>query len=288
MPDNDWEHGLEALAHHAARTGPAGTAAGARARGDRRRRNQRAVTGALGVVLVGALGAGIAFGQTRGGQPPAPPADSGRPSPSATATTSPPPSSPPPKPSAPVTSASSAPRPTRQPVEPTRNGSDASAVFLGKRQILVQPVGDESTLAVGDNDQVGPSEDFGDAALFVLTPLEPGGSEYWIRTAKLRVGGEALCLALEVNDGTPRRVFATACDAGDHAQSFRFGEAGDNSEGEPTYTIRNGTGTYLTMDLRGELDPGGNGLVAQPVGDGQPDSTFLLVDRGKAALPSLD
>jgi hypothetical protein len=152
--------------------------------------------------------------------------------------------------------------------------------------MFILPVGNESTLAVGDSGRVGLSDDFGDPALFVITPITPGGTTYWIRTGRLRVGGEASCLAVQPNGSKPARVGTVACDASDAAQLFTFRDAGDNDEGKPTYTIRNGSRRYFVVDLLGELDPGGGGLVAQDRSS-PPDSTFLLVDQGAAQLPTI-
>jgi len=74
MSDRDLTARLEALADHAARAGTLGPAADVRRRGDQRRRTQQALTGALGAVVVVALGAGIAVGQRGPSRHPGPPA----------------------------------------------------------------------------------------------------------------------------------------------------------------------------------------------------------------------
>jgi hypothetical protein len=274
MPDDDWEYGLEALANHAKRTGQVGAAAAVRARGDRRRRNQQVVSGALGVVLIGALGAGIAFGQL--GRPqPAPPAETPGPVPSASV------------PPAPTVSSSTSPTPPRTSTEPPPKG-DANPVLGGDRQVFLLPMGSEATLGVGTGGRVGLSAGFGDEALFVVTPVSPDSTTYLIKTAKLREGGEASCLAVRTNGAKPMSVVTAACDVGAAAQLFEFVDSGNNAEGNPTFAIRNGERTYFVLDPLGEIDPGGGGLVAQDIGVETLDTAFLLVDQGKASLPNLD
>ncbi len=154
--------------------------------------------------------------------------------------------------------------------------------------MLILPDLSEATLAVGADGRVGLSEDFGDRALFVITPIAAGRETFWIRTATLRAGAEAWCLAVKQNGAEPMSVVTAGCDAADRAQSFTFGESGRNSEGNMRYTVGNGPNTYLVLDPEGEIDPGGGGLVARDIGDERPDTTFLLVDRGKASMPTLD
>jgi hypothetical protein len=130
MPDHDLDRDLAALARHAGRTGRLGTAADIRARGDRRRRNQRVASGALGLVLLGALGTGLAFGQA-GGPRPAPPGQPGQ---------------------------------SASPASPESILAGERQVHL---TVVQRPDG---VLAVGANDRVGLSADGGDRALFVLQP----------------------------------------------------------------------------------------------------------------------
>jgi len=83
MSDRDFTNRLSGLAENAARTGTLGPAADIRRRGDQRRRRQRTLTGVLSaVVLIGALGAGVAFGQHHSTSKLGPPAGSAASSPS--------------------------------------------------------------------------------------------------------------------------------------------------------------------------------------------------------------
>lgn len=139
----------------------------------------------------------------------------------------------------------------------------------------ILPPATEGTLGVSAARKVELSDAFDDKTLFVLTPL--GGDKYWIQTAKLRIGGEAYCLAVK---GTT--VQAVGCDAGAGNQQFRFRKTGE-TDGKPEYTIRTGTDTYIIVTDQG-------GVEAAQIGEGTPDidTPFLLPDKGKATLPSLD
>jgi hypothetical protein len=159
-------------------------------------------------------------------------------------------------------------------------------VLTGKRQFHLLPVGNEATLAVGAGNRVGLSDDFGDRALFVPMPTAPGSSKVLIKTGTLRKGGEAYCLEVTANGSRPLSVMATACDTRRVNQIFTFEPAG-RTEGKTTYGIRTGGGIYFKLDPQGELDPKGAGLVAQELGDGPLDTTFILVDKGASTLPDM-
>ena len=268
MPEPDLDTGLDALAAHAGRTGRLAPAGDIRARADRRRRRRYAATGALGVVLVGAFGVGIALAQPTAPHQPDPPAGS-----SATSASAPP---------------SSAPPSSRPPSStPSSPATTAGSVFSGTRQVYLLPVGSESTVGVEESGRLGLSDAFDDRDRFVLTPL--GDDKYWIRTATLRVGGEASCVAVQDADGGPGPVVTTACDAAAKNQRFLFRKTG-TAEGKPTYTIRTESDIYLVQDPQGQLSPNGTGVVATYIGEGTPDidTPFLLPDQGKASLPKLD
>jgi hypothetical protein len=152
------------------------------------------------------------------------------------------------------------------------------------------PKNSESGLGVLDDGKVGLSEAFDDTALFVLTRTSRSADTYWIRTAKIRKGGEALCLSAKLgNGGTPAPVTTAACDAGATDQLFRFRRTG-SAEGKPAYTIRTGRDTYIIQDPTGEIAGTGTGVAAVSIGEGTPDidTPFVLPDRGKASMPALD
>lgn len=185
-------------------------------------------------------------------------------------------------------SASTSASPSAAPTSPA--ATKGSGVFSGTRQVLLLPKNSESTLGVVQNGKIGLSEKFGNSDLFVITPLTPGGDKYWIRTAKLRTGGEAYCLSAKLGPGgKPSAVTTTACDASKSDQKFRFRKVGE-SNGKPTYTIYTGKDTFIIRDETGEIAHTGTGVAAVHIGEGTPDidTPFVIADRGKATMPSLD
>jgi hypothetical protein len=195
-----------------------------------------------------------------------------------------PPSVPPPS-----SSASPKPRATTSPASGSGRGA-GGGVFSGTRQVRLLPKNSETTLGVVGGGKIGLSEDFGDADLFVLTAVESGGDRYWIRTAKLRKGGEPLCLSAKLGSGgTPAPVLTKLCNASAADQMFRFRKTGQ-SNGKPTYTIRTGQDTYIVQDPTGEIASTGTGVAAVAIGEGTPDidTPFLLADAGEASMPTLD
>ncbi|GID30919.1 hypothetical protein [Paractinoplanes brasiliensis] len=173
---------------------------------------------------------------------------------------------------------------------PSKGSGGGSGVFSGTRQVLLLPKNSEATLGVVQKGKIGLSEKFGDSDLFVITPLTPGGDRYWIRTAKLRNGGEPYCLSAKLGPGSqPAAVTTTACDASKTDQQFRFRKVGE-SNGKPTYTIYTGKDTFIIRDETGEIAGTGTGVAAVQIGEGTPDidTPFVIADKGKATIPSLD
>lgn len=165
--------------------------------------------------------------------------------------------------------------------------SPAAGVFTGTRQVSLRLVDTKATLTVADADRLGLTTRADDRALFVLTPA--GGERFQIRTATLRVAGEAGCVRADGDGSRPAAVVVAACDTRDGNQLFRFRHTGDVA-GEPKYTIRTSSDSYLVHDADRRLLPGGTGVVAVQIGEGTPDidTPFLLTDRGEAKLPTLD
>lgn len=170
------------------------------------------------------------------------------------------------------------------------SAAGGGGVFSGTRQVLLLPKNSEATLGVVGGGKVGLSSSFGADDLFVLTPVARGGDIYRIRTAKLRSGGEPLCLSAEVGaGGKPAAVLAIGCDASASSQQFSFRRSGE-SNGKPTYTIRTGRDTYIVQDPTGTISGTGTGIAAVTIGEGTADidTPFVIADRGAASLPALD
>jgi hypothetical protein len=280
MPDRDLDTGLAALYHHGRRTGHLAAAAAVRARADRRRRRLHASGGALGVALLGALSVAIALGQPRGhagperpGAPTTPPASTATAAPSHPATTAPAATAP--------TTSTGAP-PSSRPAGP----SSVPPVLSGNRQVYfyVLHKGEEVPellLDVLPGRRVDIDADYGDAGLFVPRPAPSGGGLYQILTAKLRTGGEPLCLAVS-NGAGPLKVVTAACDARSKAQLFSIYDEGKDNQGRTMYGVENQS-AFLQYDPNGHI-----GLYAEELGDASLDTTFVLIDRGPQTLPDFD
>jgi hypothetical protein len=152
----------------------------------------------------------------------------------------------------------------------------AADPFSGDRKVALVPEGQEFALSIAKSGEVSSTERWGKRAQFVASPL--GGGRYWLQTARLRSGGEPLCLKL-----TKKAVVTDACDSSARHQRFAFSDVGDTDGGDPTYTIRTGANRYLILTEEGAFAPA-------HIGEGTPDidTPFLLVDRGRASLPALD
>lgn len=186
-------------------------------------------------------------------------------------------------------------RRTTAPAENTRRTSDSGAgtgsrggVFSGTRQVFLLPKNSEAGVGVVNGNRLGLTESFGDKDLFVIVPA--GDDKYSIKTAKLRAGGEPWCVSAKLGrGGAPGPVVLSACDAAAPDQKFRFRPAGE-SNGKPTYTIRTGTNTYIVQDPTGDIAGPGTGVIAASIGEGTADidTPFVLADKGRASLPTLD
>jgi hypothetical protein len=140
----------------------------------------------------------------------------------------------------------------------------------------------DSVPAVTSTGRVDITEDFGDRALFVPVPKSAGSTEFLIKTGKLRSGGEPLCLQVQGNGSNPLTLVTKACDAAETNQLFKFDENGPDKQDRMTYLI-SVDGLYL------HYSPGGRyGLIVEEPGEGDDLTSFVIIDRGGAALPALD
>jgi hypothetical protein len=237
MSDHDLDERLSALADHAQRTGTLGAASDVRSRGDRRRRNQHATSAVLGVVLLGALGGGIALGQQH--------RDPNRTTPVATAptvvaparTTAVPTASP--SATAPSTVATPAtgtarPDPTTAPTGgATSKPATGSGIPSDKRQVYVQADGsvNDKVLSAGVDGEVGGYPLGGDAGETELFHLAGIASPYSLQTVRL-TGGEPSCLTIK-----NAKLIAGACDADLTTQDVTLTPAGRNADGKALFVI---------------------------------------------------
>jgi hypothetical protein len=180
--------------------------------------------------------------------------------------------------SPPVPAGTSPSRPARTTSKPALKGD----VLSGDREVFrfLLDQGEEvpeAVLAVQPDDDRGTvTSDFGVRALFVPVPVAPGGKQFLVKTARLRGGGEAYCWQL-LDDAT---IHAVACDAGDAGQLLSFTPLERDNQGRQTYAIHNGE-DHLKYQPTGE-----SGLVAQLHRDDRLETTFVLIDRGSADLPT--
>ncbi|MCA2215128.1 hypothetical protein [Jidongwangia harbinensis] len=287
MSENDLEYGLAAIAEHGHRTGRLDPAGAVRSRANRRRRRRFTAVGALGVAATVALGAGIATAR-----PPADRTTSAQPTASRSAGV--PSSAPAPPPPAVSSAAVALPSvstaQSRPKVKPTsarpRRSEDRAGPLSGDRQLFIYLLykGEEvpeSVLAVTKEQRVEVTADYGDRALFVPDRDGSEGDEFLIRTGKIRSGGESDCWSVEADDGGPGEVVTAACDFGDQRQRITIEEAGKDNQDRMTYSMRNGD-RYLTYDPQGQ-----DGFAAQNIGDDNPDTTFVFIDRGESTIPTL-
>ncbi len=148
-------------------------------------------------------------------------------------------------------------------------------VFDGDRRVILAPTGSEGALGVDRRERAVYSERFDERSMFVLTHVR--GRRYWLRTAEITSGGEPLCLALRGH-----RVVVDACDAGAASQLFRIRQVGESGR-HATYTLHTRAHRYLVQKPSGAF-------AAAPIIEGTPDidTPFVLLDRGRAEVPSLD
>ena len=146
----------------------------------------------------------------------------------------------------------------------TRHG-----VLSGTRQVVIVPVPSfESVLAIDSDGRLGVTD--AEADFFVFTPV---GRRFQIGTAGIAANiGEPACLRIKSNGSQSLTVVGALCDASDDRQLFDVAADGKN------YSISNSS-AFLQVDSDGLL-------IAQEWGDGGLDTSFKLVDNGKASTPT--
>ncbi|MEV0453627.1 hypothetical protein [Catellatospora methionotrophica] len=111
--------------------------------------------------------------------------------------------------------------------------------------------------------------DTGEREQFVLAPLSPGATTYLLKTARLRTGGEPLCIS--VDGAVPH---AAACDAADRDQKVTL-VASPGMEG-----ARGADFELVIGDRNVEVDAAGKVSLRERVGPAQTAFRFVLAGPG--------
>ncbi|MFI9638817.1 hypothetical protein ACIG87_01940 [Micromonospora sp. NPDC051925] len=254
-PDDTLDEALRGLAGHARQTGRLAAVAEVRRRGDIRRRRRHVATAALGVVLLGALGAGATVVQL------------GR-APHATLPAGP--SEPTPTPSA--TAESPAVEPTGTTPGGAQSSSPVDPLRLGQRQYaVIRSSSEESAVSLLDDGKLGEVDGDEGRRLFVFVPQESGG--YLIRTAEPDAKGDRACWQVRSAGTASLTIVAAACSPTEPRQLFSI-DAYDSKSGQRTYSISNNS-AFLQYFSR-------SGLILEELGDASLTTEFRFVDNGPA------
>jgi len=143
--------------------------------------------------------------------------------------------------------------------------STSRGVLSGTRAVVIVPVPSfESVLAIGTDGRLGLTD--AEADFFVFTPV---GRRFQIRTDGIAANtGEPACLRIKSNGTQSLTVVGAVCKSSDERQLFDVAADGKN------YVISNAS-AFLQVD--------GDGLlIAQELGDAPLETSFKLVDNGKA------
>ncbi|KWV31184.1 hypothetical protein [Micromonospora rifamycinica] len=276
-PDDTLDGALHGLARHARQTGRLAPVTEVRRRGDIRRRRRQVATAALGVALVGALGAGVTavrLADAPHGTLPAGP--DGR-------TPGPPPGTPSVTPTpgtsrAPATggptggSGSPPPSTTGSSGSPSSGAPRTDPLGLGQRQfVLIRTSAAESVVSLLDDGGLGEVDGEEGRRLFVFVPQKSG--HYLVRTAEPDADGDRACWQVQSAGSAPLTVAAAPCLPTEPRQLFSIVVSGSEG-GKRTYAISNSS-AYLQYSSQ-------RGLILEELGDATLDTVFRFVDNGAA------
>ncbi|WFE29432.1 hypothetical protein O7623_09685 [Solwaraspora sp. WMMD791] len=254
------EQVLQDMAEHAGRTGRLAAAADIRRRGDTLRRRRQVATAAVGVVLIGAVGAGVAAVQANRAAPPLPIGPAG---PTPTATPGAPTGSPSASPTGPASDDGS------DPTVGTPPGDDP--LLSGQRQVaMVRTDGFESAVSLLDEGRLGEVDGVEGRRLFVIEPLDD--DSYRIRTADPDPDGSDTCWQVVSAGSAPLTVGAAVCAADEPRQRFEITVV--QAQGEDAYAISS-SAAYLQYSST-------RGLILEELGDATLTTFFRFVDNGAA------
>ncbi|MEU1603179.1 hypothetical protein [Micromonospora matsumotoense] len=271
-PDDMLDEALRGLARQAGQTGRLAAVTEVRRRGDSRRRRRHLATAALGIALLGAVGAGATVvhlaGPARTTLPagpngttpgPSPQTPSAAPTPNTTGPTS---GSPRATPSGTPSATSGAPK-SSAPADPLRLGQ--------RRYVLLRPAAMESVVSLLDDGSLGEVDGVEGRRLFVFVPQ--GSGTYLVRTAEPNAEGDRDCWQVRSAGSDPLTVVAAACSPDEPRQLFTIAVHGSDG-GQRTYSLSNNSAYLQYSDQRG--------LILEELGDATLGTVFRFVDNGAA------
>jgi len=175
----------------------------------------------------------------------------------------------------PDTTESAAPTTTKKPAPPKPSSSNPSLesdrLLNGTRKVAIVPVPSyESGVGLDETGNLIITDGDPEVGLFVVNPVRGG---YLIRAGEANAAGKYPCLRIKTNGTNSLTVNAATCKASDAAQVFTI----DKVRG----------GSYAISNSSAYLQESSSGLIAQELGDADLETTFKLVDNGKATLAPL-
>ncbi|GIJ40295.1 hypothetical protein [Micromonospora andamanensis] len=249
-PEPNLDEALRALAGHG-RQGKVPPAVDIRGRGDARRRRRRAASAALGVVLIGLLGAGAVLARPSGGPDSLPVGPAGPTAAPATGSASP------------DLAATSG---------PPDGSSGGDPLLSGLRQVTIVRAAEQGGgLSLLDDDRLAEVDGDEGRQLFVITPQGP--DIYLIRAAERGDEPTDACWEVRSSGSQPLRVVAAACAPDEPRQQFTVVRDGQRG-GQPTYAISSNSAYLQNSPTRG--------LIVEELGDAPLTTRFRLVDNGAA------
>ncbi|MEU1754044.1 hypothetical protein ABZ436_15445 [Micromonospora matsumotoense] len=270
-PDDMLDEALRGLAQHARQTGRLAAVSEVRRRGDSRRRRRHLATAALGIALLGAVGAGATVVHLAGAPRTTLPAgpNGTTPGPSAQSpSTGPAPSTPD---TAGPTSGSPSATPSATPDAP-KSSAPADPLRLGQRRyVLLRPAAMESVVSLLDDGSLGEVDGDEGRRLFVFVPQ--GSGTYLVRTAEPNAEGDRDCWQVRSAGSDPLTVVAAACSPDEPRQLFTIAVHGAEG-GQRTYALSNNSAYLQYSDQRG--------LILEELGDATLGTVFRFVDNGPA------
>ncbi|SCE80319.1 hypothetical protein GA0070216_102205 [Micromonospora matsumotoense] len=267
-PDDMLDEALHGLARHARQTGRLTAVAEVRRRGDSRRRRRHLATAALGVALLGAVGAGATVvhlaGPARTTLPASPNGTTPGPSPQT-------PSAGPTRSTAAPTSGSPSATPSATPDAPKSSAPTDPLRLGGRRYVLLRPAAMESVVSLLDDGSLGEVDGDEGRRLFVFVPQ--GSGTYLVRTAEPNADGNRDCWQVRSAGSDPLTVVAAACSPDEPRQLFSIVVHGSEG-GQRTYALSNNSAYLQYSDQRG--------LILEELGDAPLETVFRFVDNGAA------